>query len=111
MFMRCAYFLGKPVPGQEEELHRRMVEVAQRYLGFEQVRSVQLLTSAHGDEGAPDLYATLQLCYDSEDDMNAALAMPYRHELRAHFAELVLPLFEGSVKHVNHHVDTPRRPA
>ncbi len=111
MFMRCAYFIGRPVPGQEAELHRRMIDTAGRYLGFPQMRSVQLITSQQKDEGAPDLYATLQLIYDSEQAMHDALALPLRDELRAHFAAQVLPLFEGTVKHINHHMDVPVRQA
>ncbi len=105
MFMRCAYFLGKPLAGRDAEFHASLQGIMQRYWGFEKIRAVQLLSAREHEEGAPPVYATLQLCFDNEADLQEALTSPYRQALRAQFAETVLPLFEGQVKHINHAVE------
>lgn len=105
MFIRSAYFTGRPLPGQEALLHTRLSEVLQMYLQFEKIHSVQLLFAKEIEAGGPELYATLQLCFDNEADLLEALATPYRQTLRAHFASHVIPLFDGTVKHVNHVVE------
>lgn len=104
MFIRSAYFTGRPVPGQEDLLHSRLGEVLQMYLGLPKIRAAQLLSAKDIEEGGPNLHATLQLCFDNEADLLAALATPYRQTLRTHFLEQIFPLFEGTVKHVNHAV-------
>lgn len=105
MFVRCAYFMGHPVAGQEAVLRERLLETLQLYMKFDKIRSVQLLTAQEVEAGAPEIHATLQLVFDSERDLLEALATPYRQQLRAHFAEKILPLFEGTIKHINHAVD------
>ena len=104
MFIRCAYFVGKPIPGKEAQLRARLAETLGLYMGFDKIRRVQLLSTQAAEEGAPDVFACLQLSFDTEQDLQQALATPYRQQLRAHFAEAVLPLFDGTVKHINHQV-------
>ncbi|MEO7243030.1 MAG: hypothetical protein ABIW85_08980 [Variovorax sp.] len=101
MFIRCAYFTGKPVAGKEAALKKSLQATLAAYMKFEKIRSVQLLIAKEHEEGAPNHYATLQLCFDSEADLQAALATPFRQEMRAHFVDNVFPLFEGVVKHIN----------
>lgn len=104
MFMRCAYFVGRPVRGKEAELHARLTDALTMYQGFDKIRSVQLLLAKESEEGAPDIYATLQLCFAEEAELQAALASPFRQQMRAYFVDTVFPPFEGSVKHINHAV-------
>jgi len=108
MFIRSAYFIGQPVAGQAEALRGHLEAALQRYMGFDKIQSAQLYVSQEFEEGAPGIYATLQLCFACEADLLAALATPFRQEMRAYFAEAVFPLFEGSVKHINHEVTEQR---
>lgn len=105
MFIRCAYFAGRPVPGQEKLLRERLTALLKMYVRFENIVSLQLLVAGEAEEGSPGLYATLQLCFKSEADLKAALATPFRQECRAFFLANVLPLFEGTVKHINNDVE------
>lgn len=104
MYMRCAYFVGRPVRGKEAEFHSRLNDALKMYMGFEKILSVQLLCGKEFEDGAPDIHATLQLCFDNEADLQAALASPFRQEMRSYFVDTVFPLFDGSVKHINHMV-------
>ena len=104
MFMRCAYFVGQPVASKAAEFQARLDEALKRYMGFERILSAQMLMAREREDGAPNIYATLQLCFRSEADLRAALASPFRTVMRAYFVEQVFPLFEGSVTHINHDV-------
>lgn len=104
MYVRSAYFVGKPFPGKEAEFRQRMQEAVKLYLGFKNIRAAQFMDARDADEGAPGIYATLQLCFDNESDLQAALATPFRQEMRSHFLNNVFPLFDGAAKHINHQV-------
>ena len=109
MFIRCAYLIGKPVAGKEGDLQRALQATLKMYLNFDNIRSIKLLTGRDHEAGAPDIYATLQMCFDSAGDLAAAFEKPFRQEFRAHFAANVMPLFDGIVKHINFDVAEERR--
>jgi hypothetical protein len=104
MFIRCAYLIGKPAQGKDAALHQALQSLLKMYMSFEKIRAVKLLTGREWEDGAPGIYATLELCFDSEADLKAALATPFRQEFRAYFAANVIPLFDGIVKHINYDV-------
>ena len=105
MFIRCAYLIGRPLAGHEPQLHDSLLEALRLYGGFDKIRSIRLLTSQDAEDGAPDIYATLELHFASEADLNAAFEKPFRQEFRAWFALHVMPHFSGIVKHANQQVD------
>ncbi len=105
MFIRSAYFVGKPFPGKEAEFRQLLQGALKLYMGFKNIRGAQFLEAREVEEGAPAIYATLQLRFDSESDLQAALATPFRQEMRSYFLNSVFPLFDGTAKHINHHVE------
>ena len=104
MYVRCGYFIGRPIQGKKDELDAQLRAVMDLYPGFPGIRWAHMLIADEVDEGAPDVYATVQFAFDSKEALDAALATPHRQELRAHYARWVLPLFEGTVLHANQHV-------
>lgn len=102
MYTRCAYFTGRPRPGREREFEQRLREGLNRYVGLPGLQSAVLHLAAEAEPGAPALHAVIELRFEDAAAVEAALATPLRHELRAWFHEHVLPLFEGNVAHINH---------
>lgn len=104
MYVRCGYFIGQPVKGKKKELDEQLHGVVELYRRFPGIRWASMLVSDEVDDGAPAIYATIQFCFDSKADLEAALATPHRQELRDYYASAVLPLFEGTVQHANQDV-------
>ena len=111
MYVRCAYFIGHPVTGKKEELDKRLLEVVEMYPEFPGLRWANIMIAKEADEGAPDIYATLQFCFDSPEALARALDTPHRQVMRNHFTTHVLPLFEGKIFHVNQEVNSVIMPA
>lgn len=101
MYVRCGYFIGQPVAGKKAELDAQLHGIVELYRRFPRIRWANMSVADEVDEGAPAIYATIQFCFDSKQDLEAALATPVRQELRTHYANAVLPLFEGTIKHAN----------
>jgi len=104
MYVRCGYFIGHPVPGKKKELDEQLHAVVEMYRRFPGIRWASMLVADEVDDGAPAIYATIQFCFDSKTALETALATPHRQELRTHYANAVLPLFEGTVLHANQNV-------
>lgn len=104
MYVRCGYFIGRPVEGKKDELDAQLRAIVNLYPKFPGIRWANMLIADEVDEGAPAIYATIQFAFDSKEALEAALATPHRQELRAQYAKTVLPLFEGTVLHANQHV-------
>ncbi|HUH88782.1 MAG TPA: hypothetical protein VL003_12150 [Pusillimonas sp.] len=110
MYVRCGYFIGRPIEGKKEELDTQLKAMMAHYPGFPGIRWAQMLIADEVDEGAPGIYATVQFAFDSKEALEAALATPHRQEVRGHYARSVLPLFDGTVLHANQHVATMPTP-
>jgi len=109
MFVRAAYFIGRPHAGREAALDRQLRDALPMYANMPGCRRVELQRSREAEHGAPaGLFAVLEQTYDDSAALQAALASPQRTRLRAHFTDAVLPLFDGSVAHVNHEADSRR---
>lgn len=104
MYVRCGYFIGQPVQGKKKELDEQLHAVVEMYRRFPGIRWASMLVTDEVDDGTPAIYATLQFCFDSKADLETALATPHRQELRTHYANAVLPFFEGTIKHANQEV-------
>lgn len=109
MFMRCAYLIGQPKQGKGDDLRKALQSALKMYAGFDKLVSARLLLGQDHEEGAPQIFATLEFWFETEADLHAALAKPYRQEFRAWFAANVTPMFEGVIKHINQQV-TEHRP-
>lgn len=103
MYVRCGYFIGKPAAGKKAELDAELMGVVKLYHKFPGLRWANMLIADEVEEGSPEIYATLHFCFDSKEALEAALATPVRQELRTHYANAVLPFFEGTIKHANQH--------
>ncbi len=106
MYVRCAYFIGRPVAGKQKELDEQLLAVVDLYPGFPGLRWANMMLSKEPDDGTPDIYATVQFCFDSPEALAQALDTPHRQVVRDHYAKHVLPLFEGTIKHVNQEVNS-----
>lgn len=102
MYTRCAYFTGRPRAGREEAFDQRLREGLALYRGLPGLQSAVLHLADEAEPGAPALHAVMELRFADAAAVQAALATPLRQQLRAWFHEQVLPLFDGSVAHINH---------
>ncbi len=99
---RCAYFLGRPVEGKSEQLMQSLGAIVTGFAALPGVTSAQLERPSYFESDALDIYAVVRLSFDSLEDIDVALAAPERQRLRRQFAERILPLFQGTVTHVNY---------
>lgn len=101
MYSRNAFFLGQPALGAEDKFRTGLEAGAAQYAKLPGVLSAHLEFPLSKDKGAPDIYATIRMVFASEQDIERALSSPQRQTVRAAFAGTVMPLFEGTVVHVN----------
>lgn len=101
MYIRNAFFLGHPATGAEDKFRAGLETGTAQYAKLPGVRSARLEFPLSKDDGAPDIYATIRMVFASEQDLERALASKERQVVRTAFASAVMPLFEGTVAHVN----------
>jgi len=98
MYQRIAYFVGKPT---SPEFVVQLELVFEGFATLPGLRDAKLTYAEDRDANAIDLYASIQLTFETADSMRAALATPERHVLRDQFVTKVIPLFSGEVFHIN----------
>lgn len=105
MYTRCAYFEGTVDPDNQEYfdsfIDREVVPIMRTFPGLRQLR---ILRPVWREEGAPNYYQQFELTFDSLEAIEHFLESDERKANVAKIAE-VLPLFKGTVKHMNHRVD------
>jgi hypothetical protein len=99
---RYAYFIGQPVEGKAEQFFSHLEQTVAGFSKLPGVKSAQLERPCYFETGAPEIYATVRISFNSLDDIEAALATPERQRLRAEFKANVAPLFEGTISHINY---------
>lgn len=99
---RYAYFVGQPVQGKSEQLISQLQAIVAGFAKLPGVQSAQLERPRHFDPGAPQIYATIRISFKTLEDIDIALASPERQRLRQEFVDKIVPLFEGTVSHINY---------
>ncbi len=99
MFIRCAFFRGRPKPGHEDRftalVRERLVPLWTRFPGAEEVR---VLRQAESDVDEPRLDMVLAVRYPTREAIALAMASEVRQTSRAVTAEL-MEHFEGDIFH------------
>lgn len=100
MIIRTAVLEGEVPAADRAQFDREMVETVlpaiRRYPG---IRDVSLRWQAEQEAGAPSVYLTFDLHFDSLEAMHAALASEIRQEVRRELGT-IMPLFKGRVYHL-----------
>lgn len=93
-------FEGTVAPENRERFNRFFEEeVVPLVARFPKIRSVRLLRSDWLEEGAPGIYQTMEMTFDS-------LASEPRAENKANTLKSgIMDLFDGHLYHINHRVD------
>jgi len=110
MYVRCAYFEGDVAPENREKFNRFFEEEAVPLINkFPGIRGVRLLRSEWREEGAPNVYQTIELTFETREDVKAALASPAREKnLENTRNSGIMDLFDGTVRHINYAVPAYR---
>lgn len=104
MYVRCAYFVGTVAPENRARFDSFIeTECAPIIATFPGLRSFRILRGRWYEEGATDIYMTIELTFDGPADIAAMLASGPRARNVEKMKE-IMPLFEGRVFHVNHEV-------
>lgn len=104
MFVRCAYFIGDVAAENRAKFDTFIdTQSAPILATFPGLKSFRILRGRWYEEGAPGIYMTIELTFDSLADIEAALASEQRARNLEKMKE-ILPLFEGQVRHVNYEV-------
>jgi len=80
----------------DREMTATVLPAIRRYPG---IRDVKLRWKAEQEDGAPPVYLTFDLVFDSLEAMHAALASEIRQEVRKQLGT-IMPLFKGRVYHL-----------
>lgn len=108
MYVRAGYFEGEIAPQDFERFRAHLEqEVVPLVLKMPGLRDLRILWGREFQDGAPPYVLAIEHAYDSKAAMEAALASPAREAMRAKLGE-VLPLFKGSIRHVNYDVGFKR---
>ena len=107
MYVRCAYFDGFVDADVRERFDKFFVEQAIPLISkFPNLRGVRLLRGDWFEEGAGSIYQTIEMTFDSKEDMEAALSSDARDVNKANTQKSgVMSLFKGRVYHINHRID------
>jgi uncharacterized protein (TIGR02118 family) len=100
MIIRSAFLEGTVAPENRAKFDAHMRDVVVPLIGtYPGIRGVHLRQVVEADEGAPPLYMTFDLMFDTLETMHAALASDTRTSVRRQLGE-IMPLLEGRVYHV-----------
>lgn len=104
MYIRAAYWLGKPKEGEEQRFRALISdELVPTMRGFPGVGQVRILWPEQHEEGAPPIYCQVLVDFADEADRQAMMTSPERTALRPRVLEAVA-LFDGQMAHVDFEV-------
>jgi hypothetical protein len=109
MYVRVGYFEGV-IDGKDLEHFKAHVEgeVGPLFLKIPGIRDLRILWGDEFQDGAPPYILAVEHAYDSKQSLQAARASPAADVMRAKLEE-VMPLFKGTVRHVNYEVGFRQR--
>ena len=104
MYIRCAYFEGSVAPQNQKKFDDFVLyEMVPLITKFPKIRDVKVLRDIWRENDAPPIYLSLQLTFDTKEDMEAALQSEERSASRAK-SEEIIPFLDGRVYHINYAV-------
>jgi hypothetical protein len=99
MLMRCAFFKGTIKPGMESRFNRQVEErLVPLWTRFPGAKDVRIIRQLHSDVNDPAIPLAIAMLFDSQQDIDAALASPVRRESQVE-SRVLLDLFDGTVFH------------
>ncbi|WP_077037303.1 hypothetical protein [Pelomonas sp. KK5] len=104
MWVRSAFWVGRPKAGQEKAFQARMDGALVPALGaLPGVRSARALWPRVLEDGPPAIACQILVEFDTRADVDRMLASPERAALRPQVLE-VKAMFEGSFSHIDYEV-------
>lgn len=104
MWVRHGYFIGTVKPENQDKFNAFIDTKARaQWLKFPGLKSLRILRAKWHEDGAPGLYQTIELTFESKDAIDTMLASPERAAMGGIMSE-IMPLFEGYTKHINYEV-------
>lgn len=104
MYVRSAFWIGRPKSGQEKAfadgIDAQLVPAMRKFPG---VRGVKALWPCKFEDSPPDVALQILVEFDNEEDVATMLASPERAALRPRVKE-VAGLFDGHLSHVEYRV-------
>ncbi len=105
MWIRSAFWIGRPKAGHEDEFQTRMNQVlAPAMRALPGVRDAKALWPRSREDNPPDIACQFIVEFDSRADVDRMLASPERAALRPHVLE-VKAMFDGQFSHIEYEVD------
>ncbi len=100
MIIRTAVLEGSVAEADRARFDRQMSETVLAAIAtYPGIRDVRLRKPVETEPGAPAIYVTFDLYFDSLEAMHAALASPVRQQVRETIGA-VMPMFTGRVYHL-----------
>ena len=104
MWIRSAYWLGSPKPGEERAFRRLLDEdVVPAMRRLPGVAGVKALWPQRREDNPPDLFCQIIVEFAGRDDLDRMLASPERQALRPRVLH-IRSLFEGTLSHIDFEV-------
>ncbi|GLS99386.1 hypothetical protein GCM10007897_07650 [Sphingobium jiangsuense] len=104
MYIRAAYWLGRPKQGQEESFREIISgELVPTMRGFPGVSGVKILWPEQHEDGAPPVYCQVLVEFADEAGRTAMMTSPERTALRPRVLDAA-GLFDGVLAHIDFEV-------
>lgn len=101
MWIRSAYWVGKPHSGQEAAFAAAIDdELVPALRKLPAVRDAAALWPKRLEDSPPDIACQVLVYFDDEQGVDTMLASPERHALRTRVRE-VAAMFDGAISHID----------
>ncbi len=102
MWIRSAFWSGKPKPGAKQNFRSAIDgELLAGLKALPEVRDVKALWPKRLEDEPPAIYCQILVYFDGVENIDKMLESPERHKLRERVVE-VAAMFDGKVSHIDY---------
>ena len=103
MLIRSAFWVGKPMPGQESAFCDGIDRMVPAMRALPGVAGVKALWPERREDAPPDVFCQLLVEFDNPSDCDRMLASAERLALRPRVKGLA-EIFDGTISHIDYRV-------
>jgi hypothetical protein len=101
MWVRSAFWIGRPQPGSETHFRERIDQLLPKFQALPGVRGVRALWPRRLEDNPPGVHCQILVEFAGVTDVDAMLASPGRQQLRSDVKALAAR-FDGTISHIDY---------
>jgi hypothetical protein len=102
MWVRSAFWVGRPSAGHDAEFRRKILDVLSPGLkALPGVQGVRVLWPRRLEDSPPEIFCQILVEFAKQADIDLMLASPGRQELRRE-VRAIAERFEGAISHIDY---------